>query len=549
MTERPSDPTLGADPTGRFSGAFRWLSVGAAIFVVLIVVRALGEVERAPGQTGPAASSAGVLASPSGSAPAASVDPTAYLDPFPRAAPDLLLTGPDGRPVSLADDLGRPVLVFFGYTHCPDVCPVTIGAVGEAIDAYGGDASAIFVSVDPERDTVPWLSEFVKYMPAGFTAVTGTAGEIRSTADAWGVRYAKVDEGDPANYSMSHTADVFIVDAAGQYRGRFPFGTPATTMTEVLRDVAATTVAVASPTPSPLATTSAPPASASASSSAVPSAATRPVFPEVISSSVWAGGQSPLILALFDEAGGRIADPTLRVDAQVLDDAGTPVGASVAAPAVQPIGLTEVSYVPTVDLPTPGWWHVRVTATAADGTVREGDVNVRALDPGGTAALGAPAPTVRTPTAADFGGDLTWVTTDPLPDPRLSATSTTDALAAHTPFVLVADSVKFRVTPVCGKAVTMAKNFLDRWTTTPFIHLEPYRYTVVTTEPVLEGSLAQPILTDPAEAWGVGTDPWGVGSMPWIFVVDGNGVVRAKYQGVMGSADVDVILTMIANGG
>ena len=123
-----------------------------------------------------------------------------------------------------------------------------------------------------------------------------------------------------------------------------------------------------------------------------------------------------------------------------------------------------------------------------------------------------------------------------------------DALAAHEPFVLVVDSVRFRVTPVCGRAVVLARQLADRWTGVPFIHLEPYRYTVVTTEPVLDGTLADPHLTDPAEAWGVGAAPWGVKSMPWIFIVDGSGTIRAKYQGVIGSEDVDVILTMLAKG-
>ena len=77
-----------------------------------------------------------------------------------------------------------------------------------------------------------------------------------------------------------------------------------------------------------------------------------------------------------------------------------------------------------------------------------------------------------------------------------------------------------------------------------FIHLEPYRYPVVTPA-VLEGTLQDPKLTEPAEAWGVGAAPWGVKSMPWIFVVDGDGIVRAKYQGIVGSDDVDVIVSRI----
>ena len=218
--------------------------------VVLMVVRVLGGGATGPGGTDAGGAAAGASpsasglasasAAPSGGAPA---DPSTFLLATARPAPAVELTGPDGRPVSLAALRGEPVLVFFGYTHCPDVCPATIGRVGEAIDAFGGGARAIFVSVDPERDTVPWLAEFVKYMPAGFTAVTGTPAAIRATADDWGVRYARVEEADPDAYSMSHTADVFLVDADGELRATFPFGTEAATMTAVLRLVAATPVA------------------------------------------------------------------------------------------------------------------------------------------------------------------------------------------------------------------------------------------------------------------------------------------------------------------
>ena len=157
----------------------------------------------------------------------------------------------------------------------------------------------------------------------------------------------------------------------------------------------------------------------------------------------------------------------------------------------------------------------------------------------------APAPAVHTPTLADAGGIARAVTTDPAPDLRLSTRSTTDALAEHKPFVLVVDSVRFRVSPACGRAVVMARYLADRWTGLDFIHLEPYRYAVVTDTAVLDGSIGAPTLTDPATAWGVGGDPWGPLSMPWIFVVDGNGIVRAKYQGVVGTEDVDVVVSLI----
>lgn len=67
--------------------------------------------------------------------------------------------------------------------------------------------------------------------------------------------------------------------------------------------------------------------------------------------------------------------------------------------------------------------------------------------------------------------------------------------------------------------------------------------------PYLQGTLSDPTLVAAAEAWGIGPDPWPATSMPWIFVVDGNGIVRAKYQAVIGTADVDVILSMVMTGG
>jgi hypothetical protein len=114
--------------------------------------------------------------------------------------------------------------------------------------------------------------------------------------------------------------------------------------------------------------------------------------------------------------------------------------------------------------------------------------------------------------------------------------------------VLVADSTRFRVSPACGKAIIMARYLVYRWSDVAFIHLEPYRYTVVSNTPVLSGSIEEPPVGEVAAAWGVDGPPWGATSMPWVFVVDGDGIVRAKYQGLMGSDDVDVMLALITGG-
>jgi protein SCO1/2 len=482
------------------------------------------------------------------------VELATYLLPASRA-PRLELTDQDGRPYSLRTAGDANTFVFFGYTHCEDVCPATIGTIGEAMTSLGSAARAVFVTVDPERDTTTWLHEFARYMPVGFAAVTGTAAEIAATAAGWGVTYAREDIAADGSYGMSHTTDVYLIDRAGILRARFPYGTGADVMTAVAREVSATTTptanaAAASPTTS-LVTASPPTASSGATtppSAPAPSATTAipaptPLGVDVVSRSIWSGPAGPIILAL-SVGGSRLADTSLHPTVQLATMAGAPFGPVVTASAIQPPGVKDVSYVATLPIDKPGAWRL-VVAMDLGGRTMRGDAVVTVKDPGATAALGGDAPAVHTPTLADAGGIARAVTTDPAPDLRLSTRSTTDALAEHKPFVLVVDSVRFRVSPACGRAVVMARYLADRWPGLDFIHLEPYRYAVVTDTAVLDGSIGAPTLTDPATAWGVGGDPWGPLSMPWIFVVDGNGIVRAKYQGVVGTEDVDVVVSLI----
>jgi protein SCO1/2 len=460
---------------------------------------------------------------------------TTFLYPDARPAPELDLVDQDGAPFSAARYAGGPTLVFFGYTHCPDVCPATMGILTQAAASYGSGVRVVFVSVDPERDTVDWLKEYVRYLPAGFSALTGTPIEVRAAADAWGVRYAKVETGTPREYSMSHTAEVYLVDATGTLRAHFPFGTQADAVLATLRFVAAATPSPSAPESSTRPTPSGSPAPPS------PAVA---LSVEVVSSSVWAGGASPVILVLSGPA-GRLADPAATVSVQVTSSDGQAQGSPVRAVGIRPPGVDAVSYVAIVDLPSPGWWGLTVSVES-DGSSHLGRTSVSALDPGATAPLGAAAPDARTPTLDDVGGVALRVTTDPVPDLRMSRSSTVDALAAGEPFVLVVDSVRFKVTPACGKALGLAKFLQDRWPSIPFIHLEPYAYDVVTDTAVLQGSLGAPILVPAADAWGTGAVPWGAGSMPWVFIVDGDGRLAAKYQGVVGSDDIDVIVSMLA---
>ena len=148
----------------------------------------------------------------------------------PRPAPLLEgLVNADGTAFSLADHAGSPTLVFFGYTHCPDVCPATIGEIFGVFQSAPG-TQAVFVSVDPERDTPEFLASWTQYFPEGFHAVTGSPGSVRRAADEYGVKYARVESSSTTGYTMSHTANVYLIDGDGQLRRTYPFGTPAAEM-------------------------------------------------------------------------------------------------------------------------------------------------------------------------------------------------------------------------------------------------------------------------------------------------------------------------------
>lgn len=153
----------------------------------------------------------------------------------PGTAPQLAdLVLPDGSAFELSSLAGAPVLVFFGYSHCPDVCPATLSELFGVIEAEP-ETQALFVSVDPERDTPAFLAEWTAYLPSGFHALTGSPGAVRRAADAWGVRYARVETTSTAGYTMSHTADVFLLDGEGTLQQVYPFGTKAEAMVAGLR--------------------------------------------------------------------------------------------------------------------------------------------------------------------------------------------------------------------------------------------------------------------------------------------------------------------------
>jgi len=158
--------------------------------------------------------------------PAAPSGPSPFAYEQVRPAPALALIDQDERPFDFASLRGTPAFVFFGYTHCPDICPTTIGSLNEVLKERDGAVRIVFVTVDPERDTPAFLREYMRYMPPGYVTLTGSAAQVRTAADAWGVRYEREETGSADGYAVAHTVKVYLVDGQGDLRARYPFGTP-----------------------------------------------------------------------------------------------------------------------------------------------------------------------------------------------------------------------------------------------------------------------------------------------------------------------------------
>ncbi len=148
----------------------------------------------------------------------------------PERAPDFTLTDHTGRSVSLHDFRGKLVLLYFGYTFCPDVCPTTMAELAKAMELLGKKADqvqVIMISVDPARDTPEKLAEYVTHFHPSFLGLTGTPDEIAQIAALYGIFYEKQEGTEATGYLVNHTATVTVIDRKGYVRLIFPFGTPA----------------------------------------------------------------------------------------------------------------------------------------------------------------------------------------------------------------------------------------------------------------------------------------------------------------------------------
>jgi protein SCO1/2 len=159
----------------------------------------------------------------------------------PVEVPDFTLVDQYGQPFRLSDQRGKVVLLFFGYTACPDVCPTTLATWRRTHEALGDDAQGarfVFVTVDPERDTPERLGLHVNAFNPDFIGLTGPQEDLDALYQVFGIFFEKDEQsGSALGYIISHTATAFVLDTEGRWRLRETYGTPAEDIAHDIRQL------------------------------------------------------------------------------------------------------------------------------------------------------------------------------------------------------------------------------------------------------------------------------------------------------------------------
>jgi protein SCO1/2 len=173
-----------------------------------------------------------------------SIEPQSVLGGM-SVPPGVSLGGPfelvdhTGRTVTDRDYRGRFMLIFFGFTHCPDICPTELQVVAEVLEKLGPRANRVaplFVTIDPERDTPGVLADYVALFDPRLIGLTGSEAQVAAAARAFRVYYAKATPPGASTYLMDHSSFLYLIGPDGTFRALFRYGTPAE---EIARAIAA----------------------------------------------------------------------------------------------------------------------------------------------------------------------------------------------------------------------------------------------------------------------------------------------------------------------
>ena len=180
-----------------------------------------------------------LLASAAATAAAPAPERTLLAEP-PRAIADFQLTDQAGKTVKLADLRGAPVLMFFGFTHCAQICPTALHQLRQLEREHRaelGKTRIVIVSVDGERDSPAAMKTWLQPISTTFIGLTGAPARVHEIAAQFSAAFYKVPGQGVGEYSMEHNSQIFLLDAKGQLRATF-FNAPLATMAAVTRDVA-----------------------------------------------------------------------------------------------------------------------------------------------------------------------------------------------------------------------------------------------------------------------------------------------------------------------
>ena len=143
----------------------------------------------------------------------------------PRAAPDFVLQGSDGTELKLSRYRGKVVILEFGFTSCPDVCPTTLAALAAArktLGAQGGELQVVYVTVDPERDDAERLRKYLAAFDPSFVGATGSAEQLAAVRREYGIAATRQTSG--SSYVFSHSSYTYLIDREGSLRALMPYG-------------------------------------------------------------------------------------------------------------------------------------------------------------------------------------------------------------------------------------------------------------------------------------------------------------------------------------
>ena len=168
---------------------------------------------------------------------APSQDGLAGFQPLVEVGGPFELVDHSGKAVTDADYRGEFLLVVFGYTFCPDICPTELQNVATALDELGDKAVSVrplFITIDPERDTVEYISQYVAHFHPRLVGLTGTSEQIKRAADVYRVFYAKVDDPQATEYLMDHSSFVYLMGRDGKFLTMFSHGTDPSRMAQTI---------------------------------------------------------------------------------------------------------------------------------------------------------------------------------------------------------------------------------------------------------------------------------------------------------------------------